>query len=223
MDAGIRAQLGMKGGYQVAALLDPNRIALINSPHAGVRTDVADNRRANDDGLEIAGVRPLREIRLGRKLSHAAIDLAAVPVALDRQIHEPETLLGRVRDIRRQENCAGAGSEDGPSAAKLDKRLDHAFSVQQLEHGRALATGNDEAVQIFKVGSGAGKHRLGAGAGQSAAVRFEIALQCQHPDLLHYQPRVCISSDSCSFETSMPCMPIPSSSLASSSFSGSLK
>ena len=64
--------------------------------------------------------------------------------------------------------------------------------------------------------------RLGAGAFESRAVRREIALQREHPDLLHHQPRVCSSSDSGSFEMSRPGMASPSMRLASSSFSGFL-
>ena len=64
--------------------------------------------------------------------------------------------------------------------------------------------------------------RLGAGALEGRAVRREIALQRQHADLLHYQPRVCISSDSGSLAMSRPGMASPSARLASSSFSGSL-
>ena len=77
----------MKSSYQVAALLDQNRIALISSQHAGVRPYVADNGRANENRFEIAGVRPLGEVALGRELSYAAIDLAAVRVTLHRYIH----------------------------------------------------------------------------------------------------------------------------------------
>src|SRR5579859_1254328 len=111
----------MKCGYQMAALLDQNRITLISSQHARVRSHVADNGRANEDGLEIAGVRPLGEVRLGRKLGHAAIDLAAVAITLDSQIHERQTLLGRMGHLGCQENRAGASAEDGPAAAKLDE------------------------------------------------------------------------------------------------------
>ena len=64
--------------------------------------------------------------------------------------------------------------------------------------------------------------RLGAGALQCRAVRLEIPLQRKHADLLHYQPRVCISSDSGILEMSRPGMASPSSPLASSSFSGLL-
>src|ERR1051326_2480560 len=172
----------MKGSYQVAALLDQNRIALIGSQHVDIRSHVSDYGRANEDGLEFAGVRPLSKSGFRRELSYAAIDLAAIAVTLYRQIHKRQTLLGRVRDLRREENRTGAGPNDGPFAAELDEGLDHAFGGQQLEHGGAFATGNDEAVQIFEVGRGAGKHGLGAGTGYRPAVRFEIALQCQHPD-----------------------------------------
>ena len=89
----------MKSSYQVAALLDQNRIALISSQHAGVRSHVADYGRANENGFEIAGVRPLSEVGLGCELSNAAIDLAAVGITLDCQVHERQTLLGRMRDL----------------------------------------------------------------------------------------------------------------------------
>ena len=83
----------------MAALLDQNRIALISSQHADVRSNEADYGRANENGFEIAGVRPLGEVGLRHELGNTTIDLAAVRITLYCQVHKRQTLLGWMRDL----------------------------------------------------------------------------------------------------------------------------
>src|SRR5947209_9892213 len=94
--------------------------------------------------------------------------------------------------------------------------------MQEFQHGAAFSAGNDQAIQRLQVRSAAYEDGIGSYPLEYLGMRFKIALERQHPDFLHYQPRVCNSSDSCSLEISMPGMAIPSSSLASSSLAGSL-
>ena len=91
---------------------------------------------------------------------------------------------------------------------------------------RAFAARNDQAVESIR-GRAAVRTSTGSAPGslERLRVRLEIALQRQHADSSsthRYQPRVCSSSASGSFEISRPGIAMPRSSLASSSFSGSL-
>ena len=180
-------------------------------PHA------ADDGRADEDGFQVAAVRH-------GDARDAAVDLAAVGVALDGDVHQTEACLRGMRHFARQQNRAGAGAEDRLLLGEALERFGQVFLIEQLEHGGAFAAGDDQAVALFQVGNGAHFDGMAAGALDGFAMRFEIALEGQNPDglLPRYQPRVCSSSLSGSLEMSRPRMASPSSSLASSSFTGSL-
>ena len=105
-------------------------------------------------------------------------------------------------------------------AAESGQRLHQVFLEQQLQHGGAFAAGDNQAIDASEVTGRAHFDCRSSDALYRLPVRVKIALQCEDAD--SYQPRVCISSDSCSLEMSRPGMPMPSSSLASSSLTGSL-
>src|SRR4051812_9101475 len=115
--------------------------------------------------------------------------------------------------------------------AEAPQGFEELFVVQQLQYGGALAARDDEAVQTVKVRCRTHFTHFGAGAFECFCVGLEIALKGENADLKllllqskvsFYQPRVCISSEASSFDTSSPGIASPSSSLASSSFTGSL-
>ena len=161
-------------------------------------------------------------MRVGpRRLPLIALGALAALIALIRRL----ALHGEVHVFAlSQEDRAGAGTEDGSFTAKLNEWLDHAFSVQQLEHGGAFAAGHDQAVAGVQLLSRADFDSAASGPLHGFAVSVEIALQGEYTDRLHtpYQPRVWRSSLSGSLETSKPRIASPSSSLASRSLTGSL-
>ena len=110
----------MKRGHQMPALLHQDRVALIGGQHRSIRAHAPDNRGANENRLEIAGLRALRKTGLRRDLRHAAIDLAAIGVALHRQVHETEALLGRMGNLRSQQDGARASAENRASLSEVD-------------------------------------------------------------------------------------------------------
>ena len=125
----------------------------------------------------------------------------------------------------RQQDRAGAGAEDRLAGGELAQRLGQVFDLEQLEHGGAFAAGHDEAVAGVQLLRGADFDGASSGALHGFAVSVKIALEGEDADGFHqvgYQPRVWRSSLSGSLETSRPRMASPSSSLASSSFAGSL-
>src|SRR5581483_6443733 len=108
------------------------------------------------------------------------------------------------------------------ASAKLPQGPGQALHIEKLQHRSALAAGDDESVAGLEFLSRADFHGTPASALHCFAMRLEIALEGEDTDRFHYQPRVCRSSLSGSLETSRPRMASPNSSLASSSFAGSL-
>src|SRR5471032_1862252 len=219
--------VGMERGNQVRTLLDQDRVAGKPGQHVHRSplhrtSDAPDDGRADEDSLEFAWRRPLLKVLSGIDLHHARIDLPAVTVAFHGNIHQAQALLAGMRHFPGHEDGAGAGAEHRLAAAELGQIVKETLVAQQLQHGSALTAGDDESVDLRELRAFADVYGIGAGAFQGCAVRREIALQREHPDLLHYQPRVCISSDSAIFEMSSPGMASPSSRLASSNFSGLL-
>ncbi len=157
-------------------------------------------------------------------LCDAAVDLAAVGVAFDGDVHQAEARLRGMRDFAGQQNRSGATAVDRLVLAEALERFGQPFLIEQLQHGGAFAAGDDQAVAALQVGNGAHFDGVAAGPLDRFAMRFEVALQGQNAGgfLARYQPRVCSSSLSGSLEMSRPRMASPNSSLASSSLTGSL-
>ena len=109
----------MKGSHEVAALFHQHRVALVGRQYVSLWPHAANDRRTNEHGFEFAGMRALLEFRLGCKVSDTAVDLAAIAVSLYCQIHQSQTLLRRVSDFAGQQDSPGAGAEDGPAAAEI--------------------------------------------------------------------------------------------------------
>ena len=84
------------------------------------------------------------------------------------------------------------------------------------------AKGKAQAVELFELLHMTDLERLFAQRLEGRGVRFESTLECQDPDSLHHQPRVCISSDSGSFEVSIPAIALPRPLEISASSFGSL-
>jgi hypothetical protein len=71
----------------------------------------------------------------------------------------------------------GAGAEDrAPGLVVGSQRRLQAGRLDALGDGRALAAGNDQAVEPLEAGGGADLADLGAERAQDAAVGLEVAL-----------------------------------------------
>src|SRR5579884_2713797 len=224
MNALIARELGMKGCRHVPALLHQHGRVLITRQNARVLAETANDRGANEHRLQFPALQPAPRLRM--QAHDAAVDLPSVGIALHIQIHQPQRALLRPRNTLSQQDGARAGAENRLLLAETAQWLEQVLLIDQLEHGRALAAGDDQAIDISELRRRAHRFRLRTGAPQCIFVGFEIALEREHADAhcrAHYQPRVWSSSLSGSCETSRPGIPMPSSSLASSSFSGSLK
>src|SRR5580700_1688403 len=183
----------MTGRYPVDAFLDQPRAAAIRSQHASLGPHPPDDRSADEDGFE-----RLR-LSLDPDACNPAVDLPPVTVAFHRQIHQLERCLWRMKYLARQQNGPRARAEYRFGPAKVAKRLEQLFLIEQLQHGCALAPWDYQSVQFGKIVPAARLHRVRACPFERPHVRGKIALQRQHAYrglLFHapaYQTRVCIS------------------------------
>src|SRR5580658_7443109 len=106
--------------------------------------------------------------------------------------------------------------------AELAQWIEQVFFLNELQHGGALAARDNQPLHGFQIRGRSHFHHLRAGSRESALMRLEVALEGENTNPLHYQPRVCSSSDSGNLAMSRPNIAVPSSSLASSNFTGSL-
>jgi len=174
VDAGIGREFRVEGGDQMATLLSEDGISVIGGEHLNGGAGGADDGSANEDRFEVP--------EGGREIDDAGIELAAVGVALDFDIHEPERLLFRGGDVRREEDGSGAGAEDGLGLAVSAERLKEIFAMEDFEHGGAFASRQDEAVGRVHFSGGADLDGLCARCFQRAHMPIVVPLQGEDSD-----------------------------------------
>src|SRR5216117_2939616 len=247
---GVVGELRVEGGHQDAALPRHHRLVAVGGERLDAGADAPDARGADEDHLDRRGA--ALEGRATARLEGLA--LPAVRVALDPDVDEAERELRGALHLPRQENQPGAGAEDRPPlGVELLERRHEPPLVHEFEQRRALAPGNDEAVDVRELLGLADFARLDAAPPQRLGVEVEVALQREDADFhrsaraggrrsartlsvisplasrprpslgSHYHPRVCIRSFSASLEVSMPTIASPRSSLTFTSTAGSLK
>lgn len=143
MDSIVLTQFGMKGSHQMPALLDKHRVILVAGENLRIRPHVSDDRSANKDGLQVAA------FHLRLEMDDAAIELTAVSIPLNFDIHEAERLLDRIRHLLGNKDGPGAGPENWLRFGKLPQRLLQASRVEELEHRRTLAPWNHKSLNIL--------------------------------------------------------------------------
>src|SRR5439155_24206079 len=96
VNARVGCEFGMKSRYQLTALFDQHRVALIAGEHTRLGSYVPDNRSADKHGLQLARSSTLVEFGIRIQARDPAADLAPVTVALYAEVHQAQTLLGRM-------------------------------------------------------------------------------------------------------------------------------
>src|SRR5271157_133207 len=175
----------MEGRDEMAALFDQDGVAVVAGEDADGGTGAPDDGSADEHSFHLTGSGAREEFGLGFDLGDAAIDLAAVGVAFDVDIHKAQALLGGAGDFIGNEDGAGAGAEDGFAGAELGHGIEEAVEAQELEHGGAFTAGDDEGIERAEVVGLTDVDGLGAGALEGRAVRRKIPLQRKHSHLLH--------------------------------------
>src|ERR1035438_914205 len=112
---------------------------------------------------------------------NGGIDLPSVAVAANRDIKSVPAGLMRVLDLLGQQDCARTGPKGRLAVHKIVQLL-KALLAQQLQKGTGLASWNNQAVDLIELLRLADKYNLRAQFFQAAAMRIEIALQCENTD-----------------------------------------
>ena len=100
----------MECGRQVTALFHQHGVAAVPDQHMGGGPHAADDGSADEYGLELARRGTPLEIQPGIDFRHAAVDLAAISVAFDSEIHQAQARLRGMCHFAGQQDCPGATS-----------------------------------------------------------------------------------------------------------------
>src|SRR5204862_5013018 len=163
------------------------------------------------------GRKGVAEVRRG-DLAHERVDLAAVRVPLDGDVEQTHPLLRRVGDLAGEHDRAGTRAEHRPPGRREPPdRVLPRRRFEELPEGRRLAARNDEpgrALELLRLASLEG---VEPDLAQPPAVRREVALQSEDGDLSVHQPLPCIRASSGRLAASIPFIPVPRDSSASTS------
>ena len=140
-----------------------------------------------------------------------AVDLAAEGVTAYLDVHEVERFGSVVGEAVGQDDHSGAGAPHGQSFShESDDRVSHVEDVEELDDGRALPTGNDEAIQARQVLAEPHFGRVDSEPFDHQAMFEEIALNGKDSDSRQaYQPLTASCSSTGMVRTSRPGMASP--------------
>ena len=114
---------------------------------------------------------------------NVARELAAVPVAQDRNVEQPERSLRGAVHLARQQNRARARAEKRAAVgSELFQRVEEALLGENLQMCAALAARKNDAVQSGKVPRQPHERVLGAEPLQHPGVRLVVSLYRKYPD-----------------------------------------
>src|SRR6266849_1966254 len=178
MPAAIRRQLRMEGEPQAVALLDGDRLVPMAGEFLDVRRSVGELWGADEDrGGGSADGR-------GGHLRFEAVDLPAVGVATDADVHQLQRFLVRpaVLDLACHQDHPGAGTHHRHAGrgALLDQLLQR--GIHQMRHRRALTPRQDQGVDRLQVTGETDRNALHFAGAQRRQVFAKIALQRQDAD-----------------------------------------
>ena len=218
----------MECGDQMLALFHQHRIAFILCQNAHFGTGAADDGRPDEDSFHVARARALLEIRSRMDVRHAAVDLAAIARCARRSDRSRRSFPGADCSTSFASRIAPAQvPKTGFSRANWRRGSLRSMKFRSLSMVVLSPPGitspsmffSSSAVRTCTASAPARSSAFACASKSPCSARTPTRFLARWP---LYQPRVCISSPSGSLEMSRPGMAIPRSSLASSSFSGSL-
>ncbi len=166
MKPGVIGQLGMEGGGEHAAVADRDRVAVVAGQNLDAGPVALDPGGADEDRAQRLVADPL-DLEVGLE----ALQLAAEGVAARDRVEEAEV-------VGVADDQPGAGAENRPAGPVMvaQSRLEPG-DLDPLGDRRALAAGNDEAVETLQVGREADLGYLGAEPAQRTGVGLEVPLE----------------------------------------------
>jgi hypothetical protein len=161
-------KFGMEGGGEEMPFADQDGKAVAAGQGFNLRSGVGDARGANEDHLERAALERCRDGE------DAGVDLAAVGVALDRDVEGGEGFLCGVFYILCEQDRARTSAEGWRGFNERLESVEEAIALEEFEKGGGLASRDDEAVDIGEFVRGADELRR---YGESSE-RFGVGLKC---------------------------------------------
>ena len=143
MDVIVLGEFGMEGRGHRLALAHPHRIIIRLCQDLYILADARDLRRANKYHLERIAMAVLV------RLTDVRVELTALGVATNPDVERTEAFLSRVFDVLREQDRTGAGAERGLQTNEIAELLEKSAVLQKLEHGRRLAAGNHDAIEVL--------------------------------------------------------------------------
>src|SRR5487761_1914264 len=119
-------------------------------------------------------------------------DLASVAVSPYRHRQGPETPLitSSVEDLRAEQDQPRAGTKDAQTVREaLFEGPSHPRGDKEVGNGGRLPSGQYEAVQIVELIGPPYEHGVGPELFEHVTVFCDVALQGEHANARHYQPR----------------------------------
>src|SRR5215469_316173 len=170
MHSGVGRKFRMERRSHQISLAYQHGIVTFTSQDFNLASDMGDLGCANEYGLQrLATERPL-------ELANKAVDLPAIGVALNRDVHHAEALLRGVTDFGSQKDCARTGSESRARAHELCELLQKAGLLKVPQKCAGFATRNDQCIKLIQLLRLAHQHHFSAQFLQAAAMRIKVAL-----------------------------------------------
>jgi len=173
MDTPVCGEFGMKSSSQNPALTNQHRGTIAEGQHLDAGAGGDDARGANEDHLQRATG------EFGFRRQDGRVDLAAIGVAFNDCIEQPQGALWRIEYFARQQDGSGAGAKDGVASAKLLQSFKEA-RLQEFEDGGRFAAGQDESIETCQLVRLAHLARLGSGFGERFGVGGIVALDGEY-------------------------------------------
>src|SRR5882724_12779571 len=179
MDRVIVRELRMERGHQYRALTGHDAFPLMLHQRRDRGSHAADARSPDEDELE----RRRARAEISGHLGLEGLLLPPIGIALGGDVDEAERALRGALDVAGQEDEPRAGAEDRLARrVELLERGEEVPGVHELEQGRALAAGHDEAGEPVQLRRLADLPPRYADPLQRPRVQPEIPLQREHAD-----------------------------------------
>src|ERR1700722_5687354 len=137
MDAAIAREFRMEGGRKEFALPNQNGKTISFPQYLNPLADTGNARGTDVHHLEWSPGQP------GFARLDSTVNLPAVGIAFNADIHYGQTLLGRMRDVAGQQNTAGTSAEDRLLLHKTLQGLKQSVPFKKFQESCGLATGQD--------------------------------------------------------------------------------
>jgi hypothetical protein len=182
VDPAIRRQLRMKRRSQNSLLTHQNRVVAVSAEHGDLGIHTNDSWSAYEHALHL---KRLAQLVCERDLSNRRVRLSSIGVSNDIDTQNTETLLRRL-DVFRKQYHPGTCSENRHSRRySIPNSASKILGLHQPQHGRGLATGNHQGIDLCKIGSGSYRPSRRAKVAKYRPVSRPVSLESKNPVLRH--------------------------------------